>query len=190
MTDSWDDYASGWDENQDVREYRDHALASLLNVAHIENKRILDFGCGTGLLTESLAPSAKQIVALDSSEAMIEVLQQKSLDNVSCLTLLLEQQHLTSVPELAEPFDLIIASSVCGFLPDYPATLALLSVLLKADGLFVQWDWQGEEGKVDSGFTAEQIETAFTSANLKVENIETPFSMGDNKVIMAVGVRN
>ncbi|MCH8334286.1 MAG: class I SAM-dependent methyltransferase [Proteobacteria bacterium] len=41
---------------------------------------------------------------------------------------------------LTEKFDLVVASSVCSFLPDYNSTLRDLSSALKPGGLFVQWE--------------------------------------------------
>ena len=53
MTDDWNDYADGWDDNSDVRRYANRAFASLddhLNLRGKDwrSKRVLDFGCGFG----------------------------------------------------------------------------------------------------------------------------------------------
>lgn len=82
--DSWDDCAASWDEDDIVREYSEKAFASLLSELQdslLAASRILDFGCGTGLLTERILkrfPSI-QVVALDSSPKMIEVGEKKIL---------------------------------------------------------------------------------------------------------------
>ena len=46
-------------------------------VISVNEIRVLDFGCGTGLLTEKIAPLVNEIVAIDSSPKMIEVLRKK-----------------------------------------------------------------------------------------------------------------
>lgn len=76
MGDSWDDCASTWDEDPTVREYSNKAFESLIAQVPLNNAlRILDFGCGTGLLTEKLRTTLPSchIVALDVSRKMIEV---------------------------------------------------------------------------------------------------------------------
>jgi len=75
MSDSWDDYAEGWGSNADVILYSEKAYESLCEVLNPEGLTILDFGCGTGLLTEKLAQPSHRVVALDPSEKMISVLK-------------------------------------------------------------------------------------------------------------------
>ena len=59
MTDTWNEHANGWDDNSDVKFYADHAFRSLVAITDIRNpgwtpKRVLDFGCGTGLFGQAL----------------------------------------------------------------------------------------------------------------------------------------
>ena len=59
------------------------------------------------------------------------------------------------LPFVQPVFDLIVASSVCAFVPDYQQTLSDLQLLLKEDGVFVQWDWRSvfahEQKRYDAG---------------------------------------
>lgn len=48
---------------------------AFVKIINLEGKAFLDFGCGTSLLTERMAPQASRILALDSSERMISVFQ-------------------------------------------------------------------------------------------------------------------
>ena len=50
-----------------------------------KSKRILDFGCGTGLLTEKLAPLVREVIAVDTSPNMIDVLRRKEIGNVTTI---------------------------------------------------------------------------------------------------------
>lgn len=45
-----------------------------------ENTRVLDFACGTGLLSQQLAPYAKQVVGADISEDMVALFNGKVYD--------------------------------------------------------------------------------------------------------------
>ncbi|HHY2126948.1 TPA: class I SAM-dependent methyltransferase [Campylobacter jejuni] len=59
-----------------------------------QNKNIIDIGCGTGVWTLHLAKEAKEIFALDSANAMLEILQEDAkklnLNNIKCENLSFE----------------------------------------------------------------------------------------------------
>lgn len=186
MSDSWDDYADGWDNNADVILYSEKAYESLCEVLNPEGLTILDFGCGTGLLTEQLAQSARRVVALDSSEKMIAVLANKQLSNVETLCTELSEETIKSNVTLHSKFDLIVASSVCAFLPDYEGALRLLKTLLKPNGVFVHWDWLKSDEDADFGFTEEMIESAFVNAGMEVSSITKAFDLESKKGSMQV----
>ncbi|RDH44460.1 class I SAM-dependent DNA methyltransferase [Zooshikella ganghwensis] len=175
MSESWDDYAEIWDSNPDVTTYANHAFESLLNTVNPKGLRILDFGCGTGQLTERLSPLATEIVALDSSPKMIEILQRKNLPNVDTLTTLLTESTLTEHESLHKPFDLIIASSVFGFLSHHTETVQLLAKTLKPNGFLIQWDWLKTDEKTDLGLTEQCVEQAFQAAELSIVSLSQPF---------------
>ena len=82
---SWDEAATGWDTRADTRLYAERAFESWNRkiaplVSDLTESRVLDFGCGTGLLTEKLAPLCGHIVAVDTSAKMIDVLRSKIVD--------------------------------------------------------------------------------------------------------------
>jgi len=190
MSDSWDDYADEWDANEAAISFADKAFNALNSAVAYERPTLFDFGCGTGLLTERLAPVSNRVVALDSSEKMIAVLNQKRLSNVFTLATSLSTATIKENPELQLKFDLVVASSVCGFLPDYEATLKVIKSLLAENGTFVQWDWLAATEAADFGLTASRVESALKSAGFKKITINQPFSMenpeGSRDVLMAV----
>lgn len=87
MENQWDDFAENWDNNPAVREYANKALACLVDNIELNGLRVLDFGAGTGLLSEKMSTMVASIVALDPSTKMIEVLKAKQLPNVEPLAL-------------------------------------------------------------------------------------------------------
>ena len=186
MSESWDQYAEGWDSDEDVILYSEKAYSALAEIVSPEGLNILDFGCGTGLLTARMAPIANRILALDSSAKMISVLKNKKLRNVDALSVELSEETVKANDLLHSKFDLIVASSVCTFLPDYESTLQLLKTLLNPNGLFIQWDWLKTDGDSDFGFTEEIIESAFLNADLKVLSITKAFSLERNEGAMQV----
>lgn len=183
MKNEWDDYAQDWDTDTTVQLYAKNAFKQLSNITNIDGLTVLDFGCGTGSLTELLSPKANQIVALDGSAEMIKHLDKKALGNVSTLAAFLTSDNIDT---LNGPFDLIVASSVCSFLPEYPHTLGLLKTLLKPNGWFVQWDWLASTEHPDTGFTLAQVQSAFKYAGFQGVELSTPFEMSSSKGTMQV----
>lgn len=190
MSDDWDDYAGDWDGNPGVIIYADHTFNTLTAECDITGLRVLDFGCGTGNLSQKMAKTAKNIVALDTSSKMISILSAKEIDNVTPLSMELSPPVIKNNEALIEKFDLIIASSVFAFVDDFEETLGLLKGLLKSGGKLLQWDWLAKDDEGDFGFSKERLELAYSNAGFKNINITQPFSLekahGSMKVIMCV----
>ena len=196
MTDNeWDDYAGDWDSNEDVRNYAQRAFDSWeQKVAplypSLSECRVLDFGCGTGLLTEKLAARCGHIVAVDTSQKMIEALKRKltllEIDNVVVSNLAINTESIRANQQLFGNFDLVVASSVCSFLPNYESTLGDISLLMRPAACFVQWDWMEDMPK-------ERIRRAFGVSGLIDHDIDHSFTMKANgesmPVIMGIGRR-
>ena len=175
----WDDYAEGWDANEDVRLYSERAFEGLLKILvgqdfGLSSSRVLDFGCGTGLLTEKLSPLAAQVVAMDSSAKMIDALLAKvdknNLMNVIAHTGALGSSAERSQSGRVRSFDLVVASSVCSFLPDYERAVQEIAALLKPGGVFVQWDWLED-------MSPDAIAAAHATAGLTTLDISEAFAM-------------
>lgn len=191
MSSDWDEYAADWDSNTDVVLYSEKAFHSLSSIVSLEGLNILDFGCGTGLLTERMSKYADSVVGLDTSSEMLAVLRRKRLSNVNTIGDELSEKLLNNSALLHSKFDLVVASSVCGFVTDYIGTLLLLKSLLLPGGLFVQWDWLTMGEKSRMGLSEEKILDAFNKAGLEMVSISMPFSLsstdGNMSVLMGVG---
>ena len=187
----WNTHAAGWDDDPDVQHYAREALTSLRSQMDPDRLHILDFGCGTGLLTVDLAQTAAHVIALDPAEKMIGVLAHKGLNNVTTFNATLSAELIDREPAFAAPFDLVTAASVCAFLPDYTATLRLLRKLLRPGGHLVQWDWLATDETDDFGFSAHDLRAIRTAADFDVVSIDVAFSIsrdadGPMQVLQAV----
>ena len=191
MSNEWDEYADNWDIDPTVKEYSTNAFESLLAKINIDGLCVLDFGCGTGALTQLLSPKVSSVVAIDPSFAMISHLDKKELVNVSSIADFLSDDMVKSHSEFDSKFDLIVASSECGFLPNYEETLGVLKSLLKTKGTFVQWDWLCEDGASGPGLSENRVRNAFQTHQFKDTLITSPFTMkssqGSMPVLMAIG---
>lgn len=186
MSDSWDDYADSWDSNADVIEYSNKAFESLCKFINLDGLNVLDFGCGTGQLTEKMAGVASSVVAIDSSPKMIEVLKNKSIHNVNSLSCEISRNSINDNPIFKSGFDLIVASSVCAFVSDYEKTLSELKLLLNEGGTFIQWDWKRSNEDEDFGFTTEIITNAYSNVGLSLVRVSEEFSLSSEKGTMQV----
>jgi len=66
MAHNWDEDAAKWESNKATGEFAEQVFAQLTKLINLSGKRVIDFGCGTGLLSQKISPLAKEIVALDS----------------------------------------------------------------------------------------------------------------------------
>jgi len=191
MSNEWDEYAENWDVDPEVEEYSIKAFSELLKNINIDDLDVLDFGCGTGALAQLMSPKVKSIVTIDPSTEMIKHLNKKSLTNVSSISDYLSKELIQNLPEFENKFDLIVASSVCGFLPDYEATLSLLKYLLKEDGVYVQWDWLSNDDSSGMGLSERRVKQAFVANGFVNTRVTSPFIMSSSKgnmpVLMAIG---
>ena len=172
----WDDYAAEWDDDEAARAYSRAAFESLQPAAAehhllLDGARVCDFGCGTGLLTERLVGTGAQVDAVDTSPAMLAVLDTK-VERRGWTTV----HTMSELPAAGPRYDLVVCSSVCGFLEDYPETVAELVSLLVPGGLFVQWDWEADPSADEPhGLTRVAITDALAAAGLEFVTVDVGF---------------
>jgi 2-polyprenyl-3-methyl-5-hydroxy-6-metoxy-1,4-benzoquinol methylase len=192
-SDSWDDFAADWDTDPDAREYAACAFSSWQRrvsplISNLADIRVLDFGSGTGLLTEKFAPICRQVVAVDNSAQMIDVLDSKiteaGIDNVTSLVATVDDKSIADNQDLLSGFGLVVASSVCSFLPDFEATLCYIATTMNPGGVFVHWDWMDD-------MPSNTIQSTFSKAGMNCIAVEKEFEMkstnGSKAVVMGIG---
>lgn len=145
------------------------------------DKRILDFGGGTGLVTLPLAAQSKSVMLVDISDKMLDrarlKVEKQAIDNVYLL-----QQDLLTNP-LNQLFDIIVVSRVLHHMPNVEKTLAMFRNHLVEDGQlfiadFVKTDVNHHgfhladlEGKLSqSGFSSVKSQIIYSAEELFLEN--------------------
>lgn len=111
------DEFSGWYERERGRGY--HAMIDDLEVAIAEpyarGARVLEVGCGTGLILERLAAIARSAVGIDLSPGMLARARERGLNVIQGLA--------TELPFDDGSFDLVCSFKVLAHVPDVKTAL-------------------------------------------------------------------
>jgi len=112
-----------------------------------KDMHILDFGSGTGLLLERIAPYVGKITAVDKSPSMNAKLRAK-MPNIECKVELLELD-LTK-DNINTKFDGIISSLTIHHIKDIKALFTKFYSMLKDGGFIALADLDKEDGTFES----------------------------------------
>lgn len=122
-----------------------------------------DLGCGTGRLSESLAPFVRRLMAVDDSGPMLEAARARlaPYDNVD-----LRSGRLEDLPLEARDLDVAVLALVLHHVPEPLKALAEVARVVKPGGRVLVVDMQSHEreeyrqemGHVWLGFPAERLE--------------------------------
>ncbi len=142
----FDKEAAQWDADAfRSRLASDVATAMIREVHPSKDMKVLDFGCGTGLVTLRLQPLVREITGADSSHGMLDVLQTKiasqKLANVRTQFVDFEKGE-----RVAGGYDLIVSSMVAHHVPDTLALLREWHSLLLPGGQICFADLDTEDG--------------------------------------------
>ncbi|EHK2855067.1 class I SAM-dependent DNA methyltransferase [Vibrio parahaemolyticus] len=191
MAQDWDGLAKNWESNPATEQFAQSVFAQLQQLTQLDGIKVLDFGCGTGQLSQLLSSIVKDIVALDASEAMIEELDKKELLNVEPVVDALSRGLVAQHPAFRGQFDLVVASSVLAFVDDVESSLDIAHSLLNEGGYFVHFDWVAESEQ--DGFTLSRSENALSNAGFVDVEAKKVFDITSDgqtmSVLMGVGRR-
>lgn len=181
--------ATTWDNEKRIN----RAKIIAKEISHIidiqKHYRLLDFGCGTGLLAFNFASKVADITCIDTSQGMIDVLnlkiQQYKVNNMRAY-----QQELNNEPILRPEYDLIYTSMALHHIVDLETTLEKLFSLLKKDGYLCIVDLDEDDGSFHKLETEFNGHNGFKQDDLQeilrdkgYENIESHTFYHDNKII-------
>lgn len=173
--------AATWDEVPGrVKVANDIADALLKEISLTPEKDVLDFGCGTGLLTLRLSPLARSVTGVDSSTGMLDILKAKieknNIRNVQTRHLDLERGD-----ELRGSYDLVISSMTLHHVRETGPLLERLIEVLAPGGCLciADLDLEGGEFHDDNtgvfhyGFDRGMLCSAFSQAGLENSRVFT-----------------
>lgn len=171
----FDTAAATWDENPQRRALALSVAEAVVAAVPLRpDMRLMDYGCGTGLVTLALHPYVGHVVAADSSTGMLQALsgklQASGITNVEAVLLDLEREDWQG-----PAFDVIVSSMTLHHIQNAALVLRRLADMLVEGGTLAIADLDaGSEGFHDDhtgvmhhGFSAAQRQELFQQARLR-----------------------
>jgi len=125
-----------WDKNAEFKplhEINPLRLEYINNIAHLNNKKVLDIGCGGGILSESMAALGAQVTGIDLAEDPLEVAKLHLLES----NIEVNYQQI-SAEEMAEKspqqFDVVTCMEMLEHVPDPASVIKACAQLVKPEG--------------------------------------------------------
>jgi 2-polyprenyl-3-methyl-5-hydroxy-6-metoxy-1,4-benzoquinol methylase len=148
MTERFDKAAKEWDKS-DLRTQLANNIGSAIvqNVELTPQMHIMDFGAGTGLLAEHVAPRVARISAVDISQGMLDELVKKSSLEGKVASYC---QNILHEP-LEEDFDGIVSAMALHHVEDTEEILKVFYEHLKPGGFVALADLDKEDGTFHAG---------------------------------------
>lgn len=139
-----------------------------------KNDKVLEFGCGTGLVGINLAPFCKKLKGIDTSKKMVEKFNEKAKKlNLNAYA------EVKDIFEEKEKFDYIVSSMTLHHIKDIQAlpnklkkltNKIFLADLFKEDGSF---HTRGNEDVFHFGFSEEELKEYFKDWKIEIIKIHT-----------------
>jgi 2-polyprenyl-3-methyl-5-hydroxy-6-metoxy-1,4-benzoquinol methylase len=177
MTNKFDLLASTWDKKSTRVEIAQTFVKTIKDeIPNIKEFDLLDYGCGTGLISFGFVEDVKSITGMDFSEGMLEVYNQKikeyDLNNVKCEKHNINDNHLPQ-----NSFDLIVTSMTLHHIKDTNDFISKANIALKPNGYLAISDLdkedgtfhdRGNEGVEHFGFDKEQLTAILEQNGFKI----------------------
>jgi 2-polyprenyl-3-methyl-5-hydroxy-6-metoxy-1,4-benzoquinol methylase len=150
----FDTVAADWDSKPHRIEFVRQIGEVILKTGRLTPEtRLLDYGCGTGLLGLYLLPHVKHITGIDTSAGMLEVVREKiarnSIPNMDVE--LLDLQDPAARLSSTHAFEAVTMNMVMHHVEDTATLLKNLKQLLAPGGVLLATDLDSEPGTFHRG---------------------------------------
>ncbi|HLS24589.1 MAG TPA: class I SAM-dependent methyltransferase [Beutenbergiaceae bacterium] len=177
--DRFDTKASTWDADPEKVARANAIAAGIAEAVPLsQNMQALEYGAGTGLVSQALQHQIGPLTLADPSAGMREMLQEKIAAGVLRLARVWDL-NLETDPLPPETFELILTSMVLHHIRDLPTVLTGFADLLepggylciadldKEDGSFHDYDFDGHRGFDRAELTADLQAAGFSQVTIK-----------------------
>ncbi|HEX5587245.1 MAG TPA: class I SAM-dependent methyltransferase [Acidimicrobiia bacterium] len=146
MTNHFDERAATWDDDPaKVQRAQEIASAMRARVPLDASTRLLEYGAGTGLVSQALRDAVGAITMVDTSAGMRSVMERKVADGVIA-DARVWNVDLATEPAPDEQFDLIVTAMTLHHIPHVEPVLANFARLLVTGGHLCIADLEEEDG--------------------------------------------
>ena len=153
-TKKFDQAAAGWDGKSRRVEVANKISAAIARMPLTNQMNAMEYGCGTGLVGLALAPALGQLTTIDTSQGMLDVVQEKidkqDISNVTPHSCDLLRDNYT------QKHDFIFSSMTLHHIRDAEGLLQRFTALLNPGGYLALADLVTEDGSFH-GLDAEGI---------------------------------
>jgi 2-polyprenyl-3-methyl-5-hydroxy-6-metoxy-1,4-benzoquinol methylase len=173
MTERFDKAAKEWDKSDKRTQLSNNIGRAILENVRLEPQmRIMDFGAGTGLLSEHVAPKVAKVSAVDISQGMLDELVNKSSLRGKVIAYC---QNILHDP-LEEDFDGIVSAMALHHVEDTDEILRVFYDHLKDGGFVALADLDKEDGTFHEHGNEGVFHFGFERRNLQMKLEKTGFS--------------
>ncbi|NTU45296.1 MAG: class I SAM-dependent methyltransferase [Chlorobiaceae bacterium] len=187
-TEKFNNEAALWDSDPRRRALAEAVAAALIaRCTPGKAMQALEAGCGTGLVTMAISPLVKQLTAIDTSQEMLSILQDKirSLEVSNIETALLDLSSPSVTFEREQSFDLIYSSMTLHHIRDTAGFLCRIATLLAPGGTIAIADLEREDGhfhdnpdeEVHHGFDRTELTKLMNAAGLQDVSFDTIYTV-------------
>ena len=185
VTRDFNKVARTWDEEpRRVKMAGDVADCIAKNVPLTSSMDVMDFGCGTGLLTLNIQPQVRSITGVDSSQGMLDILRTKieslRLENVTALCKNLERGDV-----LDGSFHLVTSCMTLHHVREIEPLLSSFHTIIHPGGSIAIADLDLDDGQFHedntgifhSGFDRDKLQQEFLYAGFRDVRFRTATSV-------------
>lgn len=182
---NFDERAKDWDSDPDKVERARAVAESIRSAIPLSREmKVLEYGCGTGLLSFALQSDLGQITLADTSQGMLDVLNQKiasaGVTNMHPLRL-----DLTSDPLPVERYDLTYSLMTLHHIHDVRKMIIKFHDLLMPKGYLLVADLDKEDGSfhtdgstdVHLGFERRELQKLVEEAGFEKVTFSTAYEI-------------
>jgi ubiquinone/menaquinone biosynthesis C-methylase UbiE len=167
----FDDKAATWDTDPTKVERATAVARCIAAAVPLDpSLRMMEYGAGTGLVTQALQDAVGPVTLVDTSAGMREVMQAKIASGALSDARVLAAD-LAAEPPPDEQFDLIVTVMTLHHIPDLASVLSAFALLLPPGGHLCIADLEKEDGSFHGadfdghqGFDRGELTNALTAA--------------------------
>ena len=170
----FDEYAKKWDTEFRIDRAKKIANKIKEKIEIDINMNVMEFGCGTGLVSFELFDNFKTLTLIDSSKNMLEIAELKIKEYK---TANIKTRYIDIMNEdIEEKYDLIYTSMALHHIKDIDLVISKLSKLLTNEGKLCIIDLDEEDGSFHhnfpnfdghNGFNQKELQSVLEKNNFK-----------------------